>query len=278
MAPLTLGLLGRTTAVDTAEHPIKFRTSRVQALLIYLTVEHALGASDHRREGLIDLFWPGLPEKSALQNLRQTIYQLKRNVPDFAPPDFNKGPIPLLLTDRQTIGLNPQFPLTADIFDFQRLQKGSVEGWASAAELYRGPFLVDFSIADAETFEEWANARRAYFHNEMMDTLNSLTIYHSNNRFYEEAARFARRQIELDNLRERGYQQLMVALTHSGRRSEALAIFDDLERLLEQELSLEPNRETKEIRESIYADDLDVTTPQEHRLRGYQLKEQIGAG
>ena len=82
MDKLSLSLLG-SVQVSYGGQPLPpFRTNKVQALLIFLTVE-ALNdpAVTHRREGLMELLWPDLPLKSAQDNLRQTLYLLRRAIP-----------------------------------------------------------------------------------------------------------------------------------------------------------------------------------------------------
>jgi hypothetical protein len=62
MSTLSVSLLGPFEA-SLDERPLhKFRTSKVQALLIYLATEASVV---HRRDGLMALLWPGLPQKSA---------------------------------------------------------------------------------------------------------------------------------------------------------------------------------------------------------------------
>ena len=79
MSTLFLSFLGPFEAKVGDQELDRFRTSKVQALLIYLAVE-ADGV--HRREALMELLWPGLPLKSAQVNLRQMLYQLRRAIPE----------------------------------------------------------------------------------------------------------------------------------------------------------------------------------------------------
>ena len=65
------------------------------------------------------------------------------------------------------------------------------------------------------------------------------------------AQRYARRQIEIDSLREGAYRQLMTALARSGHRSAALAQFESLRALLAVELGVEPAAETRALYQRI---------------------------
>ncbi len=90
MVALSIALLGNFKATLHNRLLPSFRTSKVQALLIYLVTEQSMekpGA--HPCEKLLDLLWLGLPERSARQNLRQVIYHLRKMIPDLAqPPAF----------------------------------------------------------------------------------------------------------------------------------------------------------------------------------------------
>ena len=103
MPTLSLALLGPVqVALDNC--PLRFRTNKAQGLLVYLAVEAvARPAAPHRREALMELLWPGLPLQSAQDNLRQTLYQLRKTIP-VLPATGGDELVPLLLTDRRELG------------------------------------------------------------------------------------------------------------------------------------------------------------------------------
>lgn len=77
MSELNVSLLGAFNATFQGEPLRKFRTVKVQALLIYLLVE---SDENHSRQDLAELLWPGLPAKSARLNLRQILHHLRRTI------------------------------------------------------------------------------------------------------------------------------------------------------------------------------------------------------
>ncbi|MFN2255999.1 MAG: winged helix-turn-helix domain-containing protein, partial [Candidatus Promineifilaceae bacterium] len=123
MNALSLSLFGRFQAVLNGEPLGGFRTAKVQALLVYLAADPK---TPQRRESLMTLLWPGMPERSARQNLRQIIYNLRRAVPDL-PQKKDGGQhiaetaVPLLLANRHTIQLNPLADVSSDVFRFESL-------------------------------------------------------------------------------------------------------------------------------------------------------------
>ena len=82
MPALNLSLLGRS-AVDLDGQPAPaLPTQKALALLIYLAVEQE---SEHDRDALTGLLWPGMPSRSARHNLRQLVYFLRQAFPEVAP-------------------------------------------------------------------------------------------------------------------------------------------------------------------------------------------------
>jgi DNA-binding SARP family transcriptional activator len=63
---LTLSFLGPFRAELDGQSLLPFRTTKVQALLIYLVAEHTFsGTSMFRRESLMELLWAETPEYAA---------------------------------------------------------------------------------------------------------------------------------------------------------------------------------------------------------------------
>jgi len=259
MIGLSLSLLGSFMASLDGRPLRKFRTNRVQALLIFLATEKTLGERFHRREALMDLLWPGLPQQSAQVNLRQAIYHLRKAVPDLSPTP-ETAPVSFLLSDRNTVQINPAFPQRLDVAGFQRLVAGTWEQRAEAVELYRGDFLADFYLPHTETFEEWAAARRAAFQRQVLVALDALASGWLDRGDFDKAEGYARRALAMDNLRESAYRQLMQALARSGRRSEALVTYNSGRQQLQTELGATPSAETLALYEAILAGDIDATT------------------
>ncbi len=294
MSALTLSLFGRFQAALDDESLPGFRTVKVQALLIYLATE---SVAPHRRESLMTLLWPGMPERSARQNLRQTIYNLRRAIPDLpAQSDVEQAAadttVPLLLANRQTIQLNPQANVDSDVMRFETLTKNVQthdhldlflchdcrQNLETAVSLYTGDFLADFYLDDSNAFEEWAEATRQAYRRQALDALETLTAIATRQTAYAEARAYAERQLEIDNLREGAYRQLMKIMALNGQRAEALALYDTCRRLLAEELGMAPTNRTTEVYEQIRGGDLSFAAPTAEAVRGFELKEKIGEG
>ena len=288
MEKLSLTLLG-TFEAHLDERPFtQFRTNKVQALLIYLIVETP---TVHQRESLMELLWPGLPLKSAQVNLRQILYQLNKVMPD-VEQENEAEPVSLLITDRKTIQLHPHYPASSDattlISLLQRSWQHSHSDLLTCADcrtwlentvaLYRGDFLADFSLYDSNNYEAWAQVKREYLRRQTLDALDTLTQIYLTEQAYQQAEATARQQLAIDNLRENAYRQLMQILALTGRRSEAVALYDECRRLLSDELGMAPAAKTTALSEQIKGGSLSLATPSQQGIRGYELGEQLGEG
>ncbi len=254
MSSLSLSLLGHLS-VAWGERPFTtFRSNRVPALLAYLAVE---ADRPHRREALMALLWPGMPTVSARQNLRQTLYLLRKDIPKLAAKT-GTGTVPLLLSNRHTVQLNSDGDLFLDVAQMEQLVNGGTTAvqLTEAIALYRGDFLADFYLPDSENFEEWAAARRAAYRRLVLAAMTRLTAVHLEQNDLTEAETYARRQLEMDNLRESGHRQLMAVLAGNGRRRAVLSHYENLSHLLQAELNIKPSPETEALAQAVRAGEL----------------------
>ena len=257
MSELAITLLG-TFKVKLNDEPVNsFRTKSVQALLAYLVCEAKRPSS---REQLMDLLWPSMPLKSAQANLRQTVYRLRQTIPEVTGK--NGEPVSFLVTNRQTIQINPKADYFADVHKFASLVDGNPE---QAIELYRGDFLADFFLPDSETFEEWANNQREVYRRQVLGAMETVTAVSIQNANYDKAIKLTQRQLEIDNLRESSHRQLMEAWARNGRRREALSHYENLRQLFQTELAIEPSQETRTLVDTIRADNFAEKVEMRHR-------------
>ena len=276
MKGLSLLLLGPFSASLDGKVLGSFRTRLAQALLIYLACEPVR----HQREHLMTLIWPDSSSASGQQNLRQNLYLLRQLIPDVAGTN-GQSSVPLILADRETVQLNPAAAVDVDAHRFNALlDKMPVEPrqLEEAAQLYRGDFLVDFYMPDSNSFEEWAAARREIFRRDALESLRQLTNYYLAGAVYDKAENFARRQLIINPLHDSANRQLIEILARSGRRSAAMAQYEQYRRLLSLDLGIEPGDETLALVDAVQSS---APLPAVHRtdhIRGYEIHEELGRG
>jgi predicted ATPase/DNA-binding SARP family transcriptional activator/Flp pilus assembly protein TadD len=248
MAELQLHFLGPGRVVHTQKGEIEFRGRLLLALLAYLAVE---SDQSHSRETLMGLLWPELPEADARNNLRVTWSRLRTRLGASAGPPFLTG-------TRFDLRFNPDSSHWLDVAEFQALiaaAKGHAHGERHAcpdccrkldraAELYRGAFLAGFYLDGCPAFEEWQFVQRERLHLQTLDLLAELVHCHEGRGELKAAEGYARRQLELDPLREDAHRGLMRLLSRQGQRGAALAQYQVCRRVLRDELGVEPDAET----------------------------------
>lgn len=223
------------------------------------------------------LLWPGLPQLSAQANLRQNLYLLRKAIPEVSDQE-NRDLVPFILADRQTVRVNSQAKYELDILNFNRIHGQGIEKWPEAVALYKGDFLCDFYLPDSAAFEEWTLSWREDFRRRTLDALDALSNRAIRQGDLDDGVQFARRQIEIDNLREPAHYQLMQALAMSGRRAESLNHFEAYRKMLQDELAVEPAPEFVELHNRL-RDGKSVFSESELPTdRGHELLGQIGAG
>jgi DNA-binding SARP family transcriptional activator/predicted ATPase len=267
VAHLALALLGPFQATLDGRGPIQGLNSEyLRALLAYLAVERG---REHPREVLASLLWPERFEREAVSALRHALANLRGALGDPGAPS------PILLVTRSSVQLHPAGDYWLDVAEFERLAgRPEVADLERAVSLYRGPFLHGLSVADSPSFEEWMLFKGEEFRRRVLSLLEKLASLRLTRGETAEAARWARRQIELEPYREEAHRQLMAALALGGERPAALAHYEACRRLLAEELGCEPDDETQTLYAQIRAGSL----PQPQSSAGFLAPPPSSAG
>ncbi|MFO7679138.1 MAG: BTAD domain-containing putative transcriptional regulator [Chloroflexota bacterium] len=251
MDHLSLSFFGVFQAALGSKPLEKFRSAKVQGLLIYLSLTPR---QTHARDVLAALFWPNEPEAAAKLNLRQSLFRLRTVLGD---GDADKESIrqaqgqPYLLITRATVQFNPVSHYSLDVADFlAALAEGAL---ATAVSHYQGDLLPGFSC-DSLPFEEWLRQTREQYHRQALDALSQLTANSLSQADFQAARQFSKQQLVLEPWREEAHRQLMQALASLGERTAALTQYESCRTILAEELGVEPSPETinlvKRIREA----------------------------
>ena len=258
MSNLSLRLFGGFYAAFNGE-PIAFETDKVRALLAYLAVE---ADRPHSRSALATLLWADYPEANARTTLRHVLHLLRTSLANLSEATSDT---PYLLITRQTLQFNPAAPVGFDVAQFMALLQAcenhphanpaQCDACAArlrqAVDLYRGDFLSEFAVHDSTPFEEWRRLKQEQWHIQALDALHTLAAYAEAKGQFEQARRYALRQVELEPWREEAHQQLMRNLALSGQRTAALAQFAACRRILDDELGVTPSPQTLALYEQI---------------------------
>ncbi len=241
MGHLALSLLGTFQVRVEGQPVVHFRSANTQALLVYLALQSERAIP---RDVLAALFWPEESEKNASNNLRQSLYQLRRLLGD---GEHGDGESHLLIT-RQTVQFHNGSDHDIDVVAFLRaIQRHDLE---EAAAIYRGELLPGFS-SDSLEFEEWLRLERERLHRLALEAMTEAAQAHLQQGRLDRVQELARRQLALEPWHEAAHRQLMSAYALAGDRVAALAQYHRCLEQLEMEMGLEPAPETVALYEEI---------------------------
>ncbi|GIJ60075.1 AfsR/SARP family transcriptional regulator [Virgisporangium aurantiacum] len=243
LGPMTAMVDGRPVAVPATKH-------RILLAALLLRANQVVTVSE-----LVEYLWTGAPPADARGTVQTYVHRLRKM---FGRPD-------LIVTQGNGYLVRVP-PVDLDLHRFRSLLKQADEAAAdadpeaesaclrAALALWRGPVLADVPSellrAVRLAVEEdrlWAIERSidvelaAGRYADLVSELRGLTAEHP--------------------LRERLWQQLMLALYGSGRQAEALEAFRTVGRKLREEIGIEPGEDLCALHKAMLANDVSLVTP-----------------
>ncbi|MBK8906155.1 MAG: tetratricopeptide repeat protein [Anaerolineaceae bacterium] len=234
---LTIRLLG-SLQLDINGEPVgSFRSSKALALFVYL----AHTGQPQPREVLADLLWETGSTRQALSNLRTVLTQLRPKLGDY------------LLSDGATLAFNQAEAYWLDTAVLQTelsavpqpLTPLSAARLETTLQNYRGDFLENFLVRNADRFNEWAIIEQERLRLRVLAAIQQLAFFFLEQQDFAAAIRAASRWLAIEPLEEAGHRSLMQAQALSGQRSAALQQYETCRELLAVELGLEPEETTQ---------------------------------
>jgi predicted ATPase/DNA-binding SARP family transcriptional activator len=229
--------------------PIEQIHGRQQALLTCLVLNWRQPQS---RQRLASLFWPDSADSQALTNLRRELHTLRRAVPNAAR---------FLVMESGTVRWAADATVSCDVAEFEAaIERGDLEGLREAMRLYQGALLPD-------CYEDWIAPERERLRAMAADGLKRLLTILEQHRVYPEALEYARRLLAMDPLDETAYRSLMRLHALQGERAAALHAYHSCATILERELRVAPEAETRAVYQRLLdareaqSTPLPVTTP-----------------
>jgi len=200
--------------------PVQLPTRKTRSLLAYLI----LHPGAHSREILAALYWGDSPDPAARSSLRRALTLLRKYIDD-----------DLILADRETVQLNPSYPMWVDLRAFEQQAEG-LEQFKSLP--YEGDLLVDL-------YDEWILPLRTHYQGQYVDLLLRGVEQARGQSEYPLAIEYAQKVLKCDPANERAHQHLMFCYITLGERNKALEQYETCQRVLQDELAVEPTQETQ---------------------------------
>jgi len=255
MAQLSISVLG-TPRIELDGNSVNLPRRKATALLTYLAVT----TERQRRDALAVFFWPDTEQARAYAYLRNTIWEINRTL--------GEG---WLVADRETVGLNPEADITIDLQDFKaHLEQvvphrhgieedgcqECIQELEAATVLYRGDFLSGFGLPDSAAFDDWQFFQAEEARQALMSGLIRLIRMLISIGDFEQALEYGRRWVNLDPINEEAHRELMQIYSWTGQRNAAIRQYRECQRILNQELNIEPEAVTTALYERIQSGQL----------------------
>ena len=250
MTTLKVALLG-PPEVCHRDHRLTFPDSKGLALLAYLATEGGV----HERQKLARLLWPESDMAHGRSALRFTLLHLRRILDEDDSPE---GESHVLIT-HDTLGLDLSSDIDLDLHDLEaawRLTrvlpapeavKGEVRSaliarLQSAAVLYRGSFLQDFTLRNALDFDNWIGLQQGYWYQRIEQVFDWLSQLQSAEGALDQAIATVERWRSFDPLNEDISLRLMQLQFAAGKRVAAIKTYETYQDILMTELSAKPSQ------------------------------------
>lgn len=218
-----LRCLGQPALFAANGEPIRFRTKKHLALLVFLAVESRRA---HRRDRLAEFLWPDAPLAEARHSLATALSVLRPRLG-----------VEALDTTRDHVAL-----LVGRVsLDLDRLIAGDVLGEETSGPLEVAAFLEGFEIPGAREFGLWKDRQQARLLPAIKDALVVLIDRCRRTGATRQIEQLADRMLALDELSEEAVRAKMEARALAGDRLTALKIFEEWKEKLAEELGAVPS-------------------------------------
>ncbi len=208
-------------------------------LLVYLALEGPVN-----RDRLLALFWPERSQERARHSLSQALYALRRDLQEECV---------------QMSGDAVTASGEGCTLDARELEAAAEQQqWEKVIELYRGPFLDQFSLSGAPEFDDWASRTRSQLARLARRAFREVVEARLSAGGPAAALATAVRWAELEPLEDEAQHTCIALLAQAGDRTAALKQYNVYRERLAAELQVEP---------------LEATTALVQRIRNGEVPE-----
>ena len=200
-------------------------TRKTEALFYYLVVN-----KQATRDELATLLWGEYSDRVAKKYLRNAMYRIRKAF----------GIDVVISPQKHIVIINPKVKLDTDLDIFLYEEPDGIKS-------YSGEFLRGFLVKDAENFVEWTRVKADFFRELYVEKLYRLIQENLSKENGENIEHYAKLIIRADEFDERVYRILMKFYADKGAFNKAINIYKKLSNILEKELSITPDANTKDL-------------------------------
>jgi DNA-binding response OmpR family regulator len=221
---------------------------RAKLLLKYLVTEWDRPV---KRAHLLYLLWPDMDEHDAEEQLARLLAVLRGMFLPATPAQD------IVIEEGTMIRLNTDTDLWVDAHEFEtQVTMAQDAQEAGDMDLALGLFLSALALYKEDylrenLYEDWPSDRREKLRELWISSMFRVAAICADRCEFADSVRLMKKVLEIDPYRENAYQALMLYLSRSGRRSEAIQLYRYAERLFAQHLAAQPAPSTRMLYEKI---------------------------
>ena len=240
---LTISLFA-APQISYNDHPVTVTRRKSRALLYYLAAQPTPLTRDH----LLAFFWPDHERSTGQQNLRTTLYGLRKILGT------------LLLVEEDTLALAAGSEVDSRRFEAQLADPTlDVAALQATLDLYRGEFLSGFTLPDLPEFDDWAMLERERYRRLAVGGLIRLSRLFEAQQQFRSALEPLDQALAFDPLQEDLQRHALALHYRAGDRAGAIRRFEHFRALLGEEMGVPPMEETQALYDAIITDTVSPT-------------------
>jgi predicted ATPase/DNA-binding SARP family transcriptional activator/DNA-binding CsgD family transcriptional regulator/Tfp pilus assembly protein PilF len=204
------------------------------------------------REQAMELLWPDLAPKAALNNLHYALHVARRAIEPSALDSSSAGTSRYVRLRGEQLTLCPDSPLWVDVEAFEQAavtarRAMEPQAFRAAIDLYAGELLPQ------DRYEGWVEERRAQLKELYLSLLSTLGALYEERKEFGEAIEALSRVVAEEQTHERAHLGIMRLYALLGRRREALSQYEHLREALLKNVGTEPEAATTSVQQQIWA-------------------------
>ena len=227
VANISVHLLGRPYVEMNGER-VNFPYKKAEGFFYYLCVKKTA-----TREEIIYVLWGADNENLGRKNLREAVYQIKKLL----------GKEILVTAGHTSISLNPE--AMPDI-DWDHLNEGNILDYEEQG------FLSHFMIKNSYEFEEWIISMQEQYNQTFIKCAREKLYSADASKNMEEIQKYSNILLKHDPYNEKLYYEIMDIYAVNGNYNMAIKLYYDLEKILAEELGVEPSAEVTDLFHRIF--------------------------
>ncbi|MGB5823697.1 MAG: BTAD domain-containing putative transcriptional regulator [Proteocatella sp.] len=239
---LTINLLGNVGIYYDGEDITTKLSSKSVAIIMFLVANYNKKIT---REKISDLLWAEKYENAGY-NLRYNLWNIKKVIP------FDMDGRELITSNKEYCQINPDYIFEGDIVNVKKLEEKQISNMnldelKSMKNEFKGEFLEQIHIKDAEEFYEWILINRIKYQKLYISCLNQMyTLLHGAGR-YEDKIDILDEILNYNPYDEESHYNLMIEHMKEGKRHRAISQYKKCDNLLRSELNIGAKPKLKEL-------------------------------